>query len=250
MDVGQGTAIVIKNENGLLLYDTGGSSSGFSMANSVLLPFFESHNIGAIDYLVLSHLDNDHAGGAAFINKNMNVKHNLSPNNGCNTYEFSKNHLQGRTNLLGWEWRVLWPLTAVSGDKNDHSCVLKLEKDGHSILFAGDIEKSSEAQILALYKDSSILQSTILIAPHHGSRTSSSPEFVNAVMPRFVVFTSGNNNRWGFPAQEVVARYKSINASIFISGQQGRIRIIMKPNDIAVSTFREDEFKRWYFKAR
>ena len=250
MDVGQGTSIVIRNNQGTLLYDTGGSFAGFSMANSVLLPFFSHNNISNIEYLVLSHLDNDHAGGANLIFKNMHIKNSLSPNDGCNVYEFNNTYPAGKADVLGYQMRVLWPLMPMSGEDNEHSCVLKLEKKGHSILLTGDIEKKSETQIVALYKNSDLLKSTVIIAPHHGSLTSSTPDFVNAVMPQYVVFTSGVNNRWNFPAQEVVARYKAINARVLITGQQGRVRFTVSHTDVSVSTYRDDEYVRWYFKAR
>jgi competence protein ComEC len=249
-DVGQGSALVINDAKGTMLYDTGGSFAGFSMAASVLLPFFDANNIQTLDYFILSHLDNDHAGGAKFIAKNLQLKNVLSPNKGCNRADHLKQHPNGKARYLSYDVDIIWPLVAVSGNENDDSCVIKLQKGRHSILLTGDIEKESEEQLLSLYRDTNVLKSNILIAPHHGSKTSSTQQFVKAVSPEYVVFSSGANNRWGFPAQEVVKRYERVNAKIFVTGQQGRIRFQLTEDDISVSTFRGDEYKRWYFKIR
>lgn len=250
MDVGQGSAIVIKDKNGTMLYDTGGSFAGFSMANSVLLPFFKHENINKLKYFIVSHLDNDHAGGANIIKQHLEIGQALSPQIGCNRQDFLALYPSGVALFLGFEAQILWPLKPISGDENRHSCVIKLHKGEHSILLTGDIEKQSEAQIVAMYKDTNSLNSSILIAPHHGSKTSSTAKFVSAVSPEYVVFTSGNNNRWGFPAQSVVNRYKSVNAKVYVTGQHGRISITITQNDIVVSSYREDEYPRWFFKAR
>ncbi|MFT6737150.1 MAG: competence protein ComEC [Kangiellaceae bacterium] len=250
MDVGQGSALVIRDERGTILYDTGGSFADFSMASSVLLPFFESNNIKTLEYFIVSHLDNDHAGGADVIVKNLEIHHTLSPQKGCNRDAFLKRFPSGITTYLGYSIQILWPLSPISGDENNHSCVIKLQKGTHSILFTGDIEHQSEAAIVSLYGSTNLLNSTILIAPHHGSKTSSSMSFINAVLPQYVVFTSGNNNRWGFPAPSVLNRYKKINAKIYVTGQQGQIKFMMTRKDIIVSTYRDDEYARWFFKAR
>jgi competence protein ComEC len=250
MDVGQGSAIVVRDKYGTILYDTGGAFAGFSMANSVLLPFFESKGINKLDYFILSHLDNDHAGGATVITQNIDIQSAISPQNGCNRAAFLAHFPLGKAQYLGYQIQILWPLLPVSGDENNHSCVIKLQKGQHSILLTGDIEKASEAELVSLYAGTNTLKSTILIAPHHGSKTSSTLSFVNAVAPKYVVFSSGNNNRWGFPAQSVVNRYQSINAKIYITGQQGRIKFVITDKEIEVSTYRDDEYPRWFFKAR
>jgi competence protein ComEC len=250
MDVGQGSAVVIKDSAGTMLYDTGGAFAGFSMANSVLLPFFKTHRIKHLDYFVLSHLDNDHAGGANVIKQNVSIQRTLSPYEGCNVDAFLTDFSMDKRKFLSYDVQILWPLKSMSGDNNDHSCVMKLQRGKHSILLTGDIEKKSEAQILALYKTTNKLKSTILAAPHHGSQTSSTSAFIEAVSPEYVVFSSGAYNRWGFPAQSVVNRYQHINAQVFITGQQGRIKFVLSDEHISVSAYREDEYNRWYFKVR
>lgn len=250
MDVGQGTALVLTDKIGTMLSDTGGAFAGFSMAKTVLLPFFEAHHITTLDYVVLSHFDNDHAGGIDLISDRLQVMNLLSPRKGCNREDFLRSNPSGKGQFMSLTVMVLWPLRPNSGDENNESCVVKLEKDDHSILLTGDIEASAEAQIVAAYQDSSVLKSDVLIAPHHGSKTSSTASFVKAVMPSFVIFTSGNQNRWGFPSQEVVNRYEAINAKIFITGKHGRIKVDIDKEYIVASRYRIDEYKRWYYKAR
>lgn len=250
MDVGQGSALIVRDKKGTLLHDTGGSFAGFSMANAVLLPFFTASDVQSISYLLLSHLDNDHAGGADLIQSKLRVENVLSPQKGCNRYDFHRRFRSGKGRLLSFDAEVLWPLKRVSGDENDHSCVIKLTRGNISILLTGDIEKASELALLKLYAGTNKLKSTILIAPHHGSKTSSSLDFVNAVSAKHVVFSSGANNRWGFPVAEVVRRYEATNAHIYITGKQGQIRFTLKDDSVNVSRYREDAYNRWYFKVR
>lgn len=250
MDVGQGSAIVLIDSHGVILSDTGGSFAGFSMAKSVLMPFFKAKGINTLHYVLLSHFDNDHAGGIDFIKKELQVNDLLSPRNACNREDFLLKNPTGKGKLLTFSVQILWPLKPSSGNENNQSCVIKLEKNNHSILLTGDIEKEAEAQLVALYQNTEILKADILVAPHHGSKTSSSVNFVKAVRPQHVIFTSGNHNRWGFPSQEVVNRYQGLKANILITGKQGRIKLNIEAGQIAVSKYRIDEYKRWYFSAR
>lgn len=250
MDVGQGSAIVITDKLGVILSDTGGSFAGFSMAKTVLMPFFDANRIDTIDYVLLSHFDNDHAGGIDIITKELNVKRVLSPENACNRESFLINNPSGKGQFLSFTVQILWPLKANSGNENNQSCVIKLHNDKHSILLTGDIEKQVEAQLVSIYQDTDILKTDILIAPHHGSKTSSSLNFLRAVNPKYVIFTSGNHNRWDFPSKMVLNRYRKIGAEILITGEQGRIKLNIDGGHIAVSRYRIDEYKRWYFSAR
>jgi competence protein ComEC len=213
------------------------------MAKSVLLPFFDANRINTIDYVFLSHFDNDHAGGIDVITKELNVKRVLSPKNACNREAFLLKNPSGRGKFLSFTVQILWPLKPSSGNENNQSCVIKLEKGKHSILLTGDIENQVEAQLVSMYQDTDILQTDILIAPHHGSKTSSSLNFLSAVNPKYAIFTSGNHNRWDFPSQIVLNRYQKIGAKI-------RIKLNIDKGHIAVSRYRIDEYQRWYFSAR
>lgn len=250
MDVGQGTALVVSDKLGTMLSDTGGSFAGFSMAETVLIPFFDAHRITTLEYVLLSHFDNDHAGGIELISEKLKVNNLYSPRAGCNREDFLLNNPSGKAKFMTFTVQVLWPLMANSGNENNQSCVIKLEKDQHSILLTGDIEKQAEAQIVAKYLGTTALKADILVAPHHGSKTSSTPDFVEAVWPKIVIFTSGNQNRWGFPSPMIVKRYQSINAEVLITGEHGRIKLDIDESRISVSRYRIDEYNRWYYKAR
>lgn len=240
-DVGQGSAMVIQSKKAYLIYDTGPSFRGsFSMAEAVLMPYFKSRGYPPIDKLVLSHLDNDHAGGSQVLLNNLSIKEVISPANKCNA-----------GNNFVWQnltFTILWPLLPVSGEENAHSCVIKIDDGHNSILLSGDIEKATEQAMLAKYTKND-LQSSVLLAPHHGSISSSTAPFVAAIEPEYVVFTSGYANRWGFPHPLVAKRYLNVGAQIATTGIDGQITFHFTPEGISMSRYRSDEFKRWFFSA-
>lgn len=242
-DVGQGSAILVRAKDQMLLYDTGLANANFSMANAVILPFFKAHNKNEVEHLFISHFDIDHAGGKEVIENSLYVHNVYTPKDVCNIAQFNEFALEHLT------VEVLWPRTTTSGESNDDSCVVKISDKNVSLLLTGDIEKSSEAQILALYKDTNKLRADIIVAPHHGSLSSSTKAFVTAVSPKYVVFTSGYQNRWGFPHPKVVAQYQPFVEEYFVTGTHGRVRFTIANNQITYSRYRDDEHKRWYFKA-
>jgi len=243
-DVGQGSAMVIEVNNHFLIYDTGASFRGsFTMAESVLLPFFKSKGMPKIDKMILSHLDIDHAGGKSFLKNKLQIDTILSPADICNV-----------GNDFVWQklkFTILWPEQAQTGNDNDHSCVIKLHDGMHSVLFSGDIERKTEAILLKndAFTSTNALKADVLIAPHHGSKTSSSLGFVKAVDPQYTVFSAGYQNRWGFPAPEVVARYQKQGTKIANTGKDGQITVLFSKDGISMRKYRTDEYRRWYYKA-
>ena len=240
-DVGQGSAVVIETNGHYIIYDTGAKfRGGFSMANAVLLPFFESRAKPTIDTLILSHLDNDHAGGTSVLESSLDIRRTIQPSHSCFAGE----------NFIwqGLKFELLWPLEPKSGEENNDSCVLKVSGAKHSILLTGDIEQPVEAALVKNYANTHSLQANIMLAPHHGSKTSSSLEFVQAVTPSFTVFTAGYNNRWGFPAQSVSQRYLNVGSTLFNTGLDGQITFTINESGITSSRYRTDEYRRWYFK--
>jgi competence protein ComEC len=249
-DVGQGSSSLLifnqDNQQHHYLFDTGQSfASGFSMAESVLLPYMKKNRIVSVDNLFLSHLDNDHAGGAAAIVDSLAVLQLSSPQHHC----VSDSLWSKISRADGLQFEVLWPLAAQSGHENQHSCVVKTVIQGVSILFAGDIELRSEQALVDLYAGSNKLSSDILIAPHHGSRTSSTPAFVRAVSPQYTIFTAAHPNRWGFPHKDVVARYQKAGSVILQTGKQGALEFEIHSGAITLRTYRHHQYNRWYFKA-
>lgn len=146
-----------------------------------------------------------------------------------------------------WQWQgltfaILGPREAVDG--NNGSCVLRVYDERFSVLIPGDIESEAEADLLASYRDTQQLKSHVLIAPHHGSRTSSTRTFVETVSPQVVLFPAGFANRYGFPKPDIVARYTS--SSNYVTGETGQISVSFKRNGLEVSTYRNDLAPFWY----
>ncbi|MFQ3250767.1 MAG: competence protein ComEC [Glaciecola sp.] len=253
-DVGQGLSVLVKHNNRFLIYDTAQSfRNGSSYAQSVIAPYFENEhnysqlnlaeeNVPSIDYLINSHMDNDHAGGNSFLFNRYNVSQWLSPVKGCTTQD---SFLWGQL-----EVDVLWPTKEVSGDDNNHSCVIKISGGSFSVLLTGDIEKEAEKAIINLYANSNILEADILVAPHHGSKTSSTLPFMQAVSPRYVVVSSKYYNQWGFPHPHVEANYKSVNASVFNTAYDGEVVFEFADGKLSSRTYRQALWSPWYMHVK
>lgn len=220
LDVGQGSALLVRTRHHLLVFDAGPQySPGNDAGERVLLPLLHALGESHVDRLVLSHRDLDHVGGAAALLKAMPVDEVLS------SLEADHPLLQAakavRCNAgQSWSWDgvqfdMLHPASSDYERKlksNAMSCVLRvagLDAGGQrrSVLLTGDIEREQEAALIAATPEA--LQSDVLIAPHHGSRTSSSLAFLEAVAPRVAVFQAGYRNRFGHPAPDVTARYRA-----------------------------------------
>ena len=251
-DVGQGLAAAVETRKHLLIYDTGPRfSSGFDTGRAVVVPWMKSRGITSIDTLVVSHGDNDHIGGARSLIENFPVdliltsvpeKMDWTSNESCHTGQ-------------SWQWdgvyfELLHPekeqLTRNVVRGNNSSCVLMIKGKGGSVLIPGDIEASAEYQLLAR-KDGK-LRTTVLVAPHHGSKTSSTRRFVEAVEPQWVLFPVGYRNRFGFPHQEVVKRYRDLNAKSVDNSSSGAITFLFNPQspEPEVNTYRESARRYWH----
>ena len=205
LDVGQGLAAVIRTRDHTLVYDTGARfSARFDAGSAVVVPYLRAQGVRGIDALVLSHLDNDHAGGRKA------VLADLAP---AAVWSSAPHRLDSESRLcargLGWTWdnvrfRFLHPDPDDALTGNSASCVLRVDAPGGSLLLPGDIEAAAEWRLLAREAE---LNADLVIAPHHGSLTSSTPAFVRAVDPDYVLYAVGYRNRWDFPRPEVVARW-------------------------------------------
>ncbi|MFB2660110.1 DNA internalization-related competence protein ComEC/Rec2 [Shewanella mangrovisoli] len=241
LDVGQGLAVVIEQDKRALIYDTGAAfGEDFSYSERVLIPFLNSKGLAQVDYIVVSHGDNDHAGGAQVLAK-------AYPRANWIT---DVAHLEGMPCLpqqIHWQQLTLnfiSPQTAKGG--NNASCVLRIDDGAHSLLLSGDIEKETEAVLIEQALAGAELKSQVLIAPHHGSRTSSTPAFIDAVAPELVLFPAGLNNRYGFPKPDVVARYQARNIHYFTTGREGQISVSFAAGRLEVKTYRRDLAPFWY----
>ncbi|SFV65307.1 DNA internalization-related competence protein ComEC/Rec2 [hydrothermal vent metagenome] len=239
LDVGQSLAIIVEINNKTLVFDTGFSSrSGFNIADSVILPYLQSQNIKKIDKLVISHLDNDHFGGFQFLKKQLSIDEVLTSE--PQFIPDSKLCVSGDN----WDWdkihfEFLHPNKNSIFKRNNKACVLKISNSRHSILLTSDIEKKAESELLT--KD---LSSTILLVPHHGSLTSSSMDFVKAVSPSIAIVSTGFNNRFSFPKQEVFRRYQSQNIQFFDTKCSGAIEINFT-DEIKIKEYRFENQKYW-----
>ncbi|MCK8046636.1 DNA internalization-related competence protein ComEC/Rec2 [Shewanella sp. 1CM18E] len=284
LDVGQGLAVVIEQNKRAVIYDTGARyGETFSYAERALQPFLVSRGISDVDYLVVSHSDNDHAGGVNYMlasyssvkviadfllksntdesssssaktslrSSSANSSQNKAPNQSQNVSQSqyknsNKPDKACRPHKLDWQHLQLDFIAPNQPQKgNNGSCVLKVSDDINSLLLTGDIEKQAELALVAEFKDKQ-LQSRLLIAPHHGSNTSSSAEFIDAVAPELVVFPAGFNNRYGFPKQKVAERYQHRNIPSLTTGLEGQVSIIFNQQSMKVRTYRTDLAPFWY----
>ena len=215
VDIGQGTAVLLRTHRHLLVYDSGPMYSPEADAGDrVLLPLLRARGERQIDLLMLTHRDTDHVGGAAALLARGGVRavsSSLSPGHPLRAGPLP----HGRCDAgQAWDWdgvhfEVLHPRAedhAETAKPNSLSCVLRVSTPARSVLLTGDIEAAQEAALLA--RGAAALKSDVLLVPHHGSRTSSTPAFLDAVAPNVAVVQAGYRSRYGHPAPDVMARYR------------------------------------------
>lgn len=243
LDVGQGLSVVLSQGGRALIYDTGDRyPGGYNMADAALLPHLWAQGVRVVDLLVISHKDRDHAGNRQAVLNALPVRQEIS------SYPFS---MQTQPCQAGdmWHWQefeiaVLWPPFEPNSSLhgNDTSCVLQIRHGVWRALLVGDIEGKAERLLVERYGTQ--LKSDLLIAPHHGSKTSSTAAFVAAVAPQTVVYSAGFVNRWRFPRPEVVARYQQIGSHAWITGIDGEVRVYQRGNEVRMDARREQG--PWY----
>jgi competence protein ComEC len=231
-DVGQGTAVLLRTRDHVLLYDTGPRywRSG-DAGERVLVPLLRALGVRRIDVLMLSHGDADHAGGAASVLAALPVQRSYSSLPDGHALRAPPLPHRRCDAGMAWQWdgvrfEVLHPLAedhARPLRPNALSCVLRVvDAHGRAALLAGDIGVAQEAALVA--RLGAGLRSEVLLVPHHGGRGSSSPGFVDAVAPRVALVQAGRGNRHGHPAAEVVARYEASGAALLRSERCGAWR--------------------------
>ena len=239
LDVGQGQSVHVQTATHDLIFDTGpGFTADADSGNRILVPYLRAAGVQRLDALIVSHADNDHAGGAASLLAVVPVGEFLSSLPEAHSLR-QKSALAGRRNerncLDGdaWEWdgvrfSVLHPTSADYAGKrttNAMSCVLRIDSAHGNVLIPGDLEGAAEDDLLARHGDR--LRADVLVAPHHGGKRTSSMAFVNAVSPREVVFPVGYRNRFGHPWPAVVDRYASAGARIHRTDRNGAVRVVL-----------------------
>jgi competence protein ComEC len=227
VDVGQGTAVVVRTHRHTLVYDAGpryAPGSG-DAGERIVLPLLRALGERAIDRLVLSHRDADHTGGAAALLRALPVRAVASSFDDAPVPAPAAGSGERCADGQRWEWdgvrfELLHPPPGEGGARpNALSCVLRIDDGRHRALLAGDIEREQEARLVA--EHGAALRADWLLVPHHGSRTSSTPAFIDAVQPRVAVVQAGYRNRFGHPAPDVVARYRERGVEVRESADCG-----------------------------
>lgn len=226
LDVGQGLSAVVETRDHVLVFDAGAAfGDRFDMGSAVVAPYLRSRGWRHIDTVVVSHADNDHAGGLRGLRTAFGIDRLLGS---------EVTRIDGATPCLAgqaWRWNdvafeILQPHPGQPGTNNNRSCVLKITSDDYSVLLTGDIEREAEFALLRHYGQT--LSADVLVVPHHGSRTSSTQAFIDAVSPDYALFPVGYRNRYGFPLQEVTERYAARGIRLMRTDLAGAI--VLRPD--------------------
>ncbi len=229
LDVGQGLAVVVETATAVLVYDAGPAfSARFDAGSGIVAPYLRRQGWRALDGLVISHNDLDHNGGLLGLLTFYPPRDLLSGQPAAVPATVLAT-VPARPCVAGeqWRWgevafRVLYPPRDFAGADNDHSCVLLIGYRDRIVLLTGDIQAAAEAELL---NDPALPpRIDLLVAPHHGSGTSSSPAFVGRLRPRHVVYSAGYRHHFGHPQAGVVARYRGVGARQWNTAASGALR--------------------------
>ncbi len=260
LDVGQGLASVIRTQKHTLVYDTGPKfSESFDTGKAVVVPYLRSQNIKTIDQLLISHADNDHRGGFLSVIAEIPTREirtsvpdlllNEMQNRGADqsTIGISITHCEAGQR---WRWdgvlfEMLYPGVTNLNQGNDSSCVLRVSNAQQSVLLTGDIEAVAERSLI---QSQAHIQADLMIAPHHGSLTSSTVAFVEQVDPTIAIFPVGYLNRFGFPKPAVLERYTTRSIQLFDTASSGAIHFRVDESITLVSQTRKDARHFWHRK--
>ncbi|WP_374602432.1 DNA internalization-related competence protein ComEC/Rec2 [Arenimonas sp.] len=244
VDVGQGLALVVMTQRHVLLYDTGPAPPrGLDFGEAAVLPALRAHGVRRLDALVLSHGDNDHAGGAGAVLAGVPVERSIAP------AAWAGPRMEHCVAGQGWHWdgvdfTWLHPTPFFPYLRNDSSCVLRIEAAGAVALLPGDIGRHVEARLAKL--PARDVRSDVLVVPHHGSDTSSSLDFLAAVRPTLGLLPVGHDNRFGLPKQIVLDRYERYGTRLLDTATFGAVRLRLGADGVQVlETLRRDRPRYW-----
>jgi competence protein ComEC len=224
LDVGQGLSVIVRTAHHALVYDAGARyPSEFDLGEAVVIPSLHALGIDRLDVLMVSHADNDHAGGAPAVAAAFPMARRYGG-------EPARMSLPVEQCLAGqqWEWdqvrfRVLSPAKPEeAASDNDRSCVVLVEGHGGRLLLTGDIASDIEPRVATALGPG---PRPVLQVPHHGSRTSSSAAFIAAVRPELAIVSAGWRNRFGHPRPEVLQRYAQAGVPVFNTALAGAVQI-------------------------
>ena len=244
LDVGQGLAVALRTRHHTLLYDAGPAyRTGFDAGAAFVVPYLRHVGRSEIDRMIISHADIDHAGGAAAVERDLTVKQRIGAG-GARPCRAGQR----------WQWDgvrffVLYPAARDIGPetpRNMRSCVVLVDGPGGRTLLTGDIEAATEA--LLVERAPVRLGADVLVVAHHGSGSSTSKDFLDAVSPGHALISAGWQNRWGFPAPEVIERLGDIGAEVSNTASAGavEVRVPAVPDAIEIRRWRHVVPRVWH----
>ncbi len=252
-DIGQGTAVLIETASHRLLYDTGPLySSESDGATRVLVPYLKARGIERLDGVIISHSDNDHSGGALSIFERIQVGlvvSSLPPDLPIVAAASAHRRCEAgqKWSWDGIDFEMLYPdvnrYDSAKLKPNARSCTLKITQGKHAILLPGDIESPQEAELVNTIPEK--MKSTVLLAPHHGSGTSSTLKFLEAVQPQLAIFQVGYRNRYRHPKQQVLDRYEALGVRRVRSDESGAITLQFG-DSVSFTEYRKTHARYWY----
>ena len=259
LDVGQGLAVVAATAHHVLIYDAGPRYGDAADAGArIVVPFLRATGIPRIDMLIVSHADSDHSGGALSLMRALPVEAVVSslPDNHPVLVHAGPGVRRTRCAAdMQWTWdgvtfTLLHPrprhYDEPARKSNDVSCVLRIEAGDRHLLLTGDIEAQSEADLLA---QGTALAADVVVVPHHGSRTSSTAEFVAAVAPSVAIVAAGYRNRFGHPRSEIIARYRRVGAALVRTDLSGAITLTLDSRTVPLAQGERDRRRRYWYDA-
>ena len=248
LDVGQGLAALVQTKRHNLIYDTGPKFFDDDAGARIMVPYLRQTGIARIDIMVVSHGDSDHSGGVSSILKEIPATRIITSSPAAILPHTSEYCVTGQR----WQWdgvdfTILSPPEKSDLEGNNASCVLKITlADGQAILLTGDIERRAENLLVNTQKG--MLDSTVLVAPHHGSGSSSTAQFIAAVRPQYVLFPVGYRNRFRFPNKKVVAKYAAMGAELLDISKLGAITFKLRNKSaiLSINKYRDVIRRFWH----
>jgi len=250
LDAGQGMASVVQTKNYTLIYDVGTRySKTYDIGKLVVVPFLKAKGLISVDSMILSHKDIDHWGGAEAVLKEITVKKIMS----SDTTVLEKHKIFECVKGDRWQWdgvvfEILSPPNDYPQNDNNRSCVLRVSNANHSLLLTGDIQKKTERLLLSeLEKNDKSITTEVISVPHHGSKTSSTQAFIEAVSPKLALIPAGYRNRFGHPKDKVLARYKANGVDVMGTVNSGAITVKFPATkeNFEVEAYREKKRRFW-----
>ena len=252
LDVGQGLAVVLRHREFAVVYDTGDQfSSQFDVGSGIIAPFLRSKGVAEVNLLIISHGDKDHAGGIQGLSRSVPIAERVY---GPDLKDRAAEEANVPLCTAGMAWRfgelsikVIHPdaaFVALTDKDNDLSCTILVEYQGFSALLPGDIEKSAEYYLLSQGRLPAV---DVLLAPHHGSQTSSSVSLLAQTQAKLAIFSAGYMNRYRHPSAKVLERYQNLAVESLNTARDGAITVKVAPGgDWQASRERVESRRLWF----